>query len=152
MLIYILLFSYEINNHTLLKKVKEHMKARNTAEKQYIHIQTLYNSLNESYKKAEEEINSKRLELQQSDLLIANLKAHIADLQASLFDIEKQVVEQKAQKDVLNNNISEKEKLIQDLNKLIEEKIVECDKNKDLLLNCEYQVSFCILLSVLICI
>lgn len=135
-----------------MKKVKEHMKARNTAEKQYIHIQTLYSSLNESFKRAEEEINNKRLELQQSDLLIANLKAHIADLQASLFDVEKQVVEQKAQKDILNNSVTEKEKLIQDLNKLLEDKIVECDKNKALLLKCEHQVSLCTLLSVLVCI
>lgn len=128
------------------------MKARNAAEKQHLHIQTLYNSLNDSYKVAEEEINNKRLELQQSDLLIANLKAHIADLQASLFNVEKQAVEQKTQNNILCNNILEKDSLIQELHQLLENKAIECDKNKDLLMKYEHQVRLCAMVSpVLIC-
>ncbi|KAJ8949994.1 hypothetical protein NQ318_002404 [Aromia moschata] len=38
---------YEINNRTLLRKVKEHMKGRTAAEKHNKYLQELYNTLSD---------------------------------------------------------------------------------------------------------
>lgn len=116
------------------------MKARNAVEKQNLHMQSSLNSLNEAYHLAEVEINNQKLEIQKSDLLIANLKSHIADLQKSLFNVEKQAIEETNQNGILNNAIKEKDNLIHELNRLLEEEKVEADNNKNSLVKLEEQV------------
>lgn len=123
-----------------MRKVKELMKGRNRAEKQNLHNQGILNSLNESYNIIEVELKNKKCELQQSELLIKNLKSHIVDLEATIYDLEKQAVGQKKENDILNNKIIEKDKLNFDLNKLVEEKSDEMDSNNCLLIEYERQV------------
>ncbi|KAJ8922247.1 hypothetical protein NQ315_004184 [Exocentrus adspersus] len=81
---------HEANNRTLLRKVKEHMKGRNAAEKHNKYLQDLYNSLSE-------ENNSLKLELKTKEQDIENLK-NILDkftnvnekLKSSLLKLEEQ--------------------------------------------------------------
>lgn len=114
------------------------MKARNAAEKQHLHLQTLHNSLNDAYNVLEVEINNKNIEIQQSDMLVSNLREYIANQQTSFFNVERQMVEQN---DILKNSLEEKENRLLHLNKLLEEKNTECDKSKSLLIEDERQVN-----------
>lgn len=123
-----------------MRKVKEHMKARNAAEKQHLQLQTLYNLLNETHTTLNYEINCKKSELEQSNLLIANLKSHITDLQESLFNLEKQMMERKIENETLHKTFMEKENSVYELQQLLAEKNVDVDNCKKLLMNLERQV------------
>lgn len=135
-----LVSSYEINNHTLLKKAKEHLKARNAAEKHSAHLQALYTSLMEAYNAMKFEFSNKTSELEQSGLVIANLKLHIGELQETVCGLEKQLVELKVECGILKSNASEKQNSLCELERLLSVKNKEIDDFRDLSTNLEYQV------------
>lgn len=119
------------------------MKARNAAEKQIVQLQT-------SYSAASADISLKKSELERSNLIVENLKAHIGDLQDNLLGLQKQVAELKVVNDVLKESAEEKETKVSNLERLLLDKETEIDNLKNLLSSAECQVCTLTLLAQLI--
>lgn len=126
---------YEINNHTLLRKLKEHLKARNLAEKQNSQLRELHTSLEEAYILTKSEMNSKQSELDQLKAVNENLKAYNEKLQGALSDLEKQIAELQLERDIYEKSVGEKENFVEKLQNALSIKNAEVKDKKDLLMN-----------------
>lgn len=72
------------NNRTLLRKVKEHMRGRNSAEKQLKYLQDLYDTLADDHNTSILTISSKEHELQSLKELCQGHKKEIEKLEQDL--------------------------------------------------------------------
>ncbi|XP_018572959.1 putative leucine-rich repeat-containing protein DDB_G0290503 isoform X2 [Anoplophora glabripennis] len=133
---------YEANNRTLLRKVKEHMKGRNAAEKHNKYLQEMYNSLSDDN-------NSLKLELASKDCEIENLRKMLdkftninEKLKISVLKLEEQIGKSRiCEKCVLSNEKFEfLEKCIKDLEneKLTSQKLL-MDK-EDVIINFQKEI------------
>ncbi|XP_066260217.1 putative leucine-rich repeat-containing protein DDB_G0290503 [Euwallacea similis] len=76
------------NNRTLLRKVKEHMRGRNAAEKELKFLQDLYNSLADSHNTVTLNQASKDHEIQTLENLCKNYKREIEKLRSAVTSLE----------------------------------------------------------------
>ncbi|XP_066148296.1 putative leucine-rich repeat-containing protein DDB_G0290503 [Euwallacea fornicatus] len=76
------------NNRTLLRKVKEHMRGRNAAEKELKYLQDMYNSLADSHNTVTLNQVSKDLEIQTLENLCKNYKKEIEKLRGIVASME----------------------------------------------------------------
>lgn len=79
---------YDINTHTLLKKVKEHLRGRNAAEKQNSAMQQLYDSACEELATLRFENGSRSFEMGQLQNNVANLACVNEKLKETIVDLE----------------------------------------------------------------
>ncbi|CAH0548013.1 unnamed protein product [Brassicogethes aeneus] len=83
--------THESNNRTLLKKVKEHMKGRKTAEKQNSYLRNLFDALSEEHNNTKLNLSSKEFEINNLNSIIKEYDGINRKLKQSIIGLEKQI-------------------------------------------------------------
>lgn len=83
------------NNRTLLRKVKEHMRGRNSAEKQLKYLQDLYDTLADGHNTSILTIASKEHEIQSLKELCQGYKREIEKLRSTVINLEQDLAKTK---------------------------------------------------------
>ncbi|KAF2883659.1 hypothetical protein ILUMI_22531 [Ignelater luminosus] len=122
----------ETNNRTLLKKVKEHMRGRNSAEKHCSYLQELYNNVSDELNSYKLQDSSKDSEIQNLQNLCENYKNINNKLKQEILGLQKELSIITAKNDLINYDLL-KENLtnLEGKLKIAEDKV----KEKDLIIN-----------------
>ncbi|XP_017784927.1 PREDICTED: major antigen-like [Nicrophorus vespilloides] len=93
---------YEIVNRTLLKKIKEHMKARSKAEKQCSYLETMYNDTMEKLNTSRLELSTKAAELADFKNMFREKNRALEKLQNAVTNLEMKLEQNKISSEQLN--------------------------------------------------